>query len=171
MKSRIGYIFILIAGAIAVFIIYPKINVSVEKDSDSKNSTEDLIRTDKEFSQKSIDDGIAAAFTAYADKDVILMRDKQFPIKGIEKLKEHYSKIKKGNAKLEWAPVKAEIAGSGEMGYTFGNWVYTDNDTEGKESKAYGNYVTIWKKQKDKNWKFVLDGGNTTPPPDNKKLD
>jgi ketosteroid isomerase-like protein len=171
MKSRAANIFILLAGALAVFIIYPKINVSVEKNNDLKNSVDKLIKADKEFSQKSIKDGIASAFIAYADNDVILMRDKQFPIMGIEELKEHYSKIKKGDAKLEWTPVKAEVAESKELGYTFGNWIYTDKDKEGNESKAYGNYVTIWKKQKDKSWKFVLDGGNTTPPPDTKTTD
>jgi hypothetical protein len=31
--------------------------------------------------------------------------------------------------------------------------------------KRYGNYMSVWKKQDDGSWKFVLDGGNTTPPP------
>ncbi|MEJ2613352.1 MAG: DUF4440 domain-containing protein [Ignavibacteriaceae bacterium] len=163
MKKRKTSIFLFIAGLLPLLIISGNSNFAGETDSGSK---EELIKTDKEFSEKSVKEGIAAAFTAYADEDVILMRDKQFPISGIKELKEYYSKIKKGNAKLEWSPVKAEISKSGELGYTFGNWIYSTKDSK---DTVYGNYVTIWKKQKDGGWKFVLDGGNTTPPPASKK--
>ena len=163
MKKLKLNIFILITGFLPLLFIFTSCNTSGEADSSLK---EKIIKTDKEFSEKSVKEGIAAAFIAYADKDVILMRDKQFPILGIEELKEYYSKIKNGNAKLEWSPVKAEISKSGELGYTFGDWIYSAKDSK---DTVFGNYVTIWKKQKDGSWKFVLDGGNTTPPPASKK--
>ena len=163
MKQRKTSIFILIAGILPILIIFTGNNFEDETNSSSK---EELIKTDKEFSDKSVKEGMAAAFTAYADEDVILMRDKQYPILGIKELKEYYSKIKNRNVQLEWSPVKAEISKSGEFGYTFGNWIYSTKDSK---DTVYGNYVTIWKKQKDGSWKFVLDGGNTTPPPASKK--
>lgn len=163
MKILSKSVFIFIAGIIPSIIIFAGNNIADEKGSSSK---EELIKTDKEFSERSVKNGIAAAFIAYADEDVILMRDKQFPILGIKELKEYYSKIKNGNARLEWSPVKAEVSTSGELGYTFGNWIYSIKDSK---DPVYGNYVTIWKKQKDGSWKFILDGGNTTPPPATKK--
>jgi ketosteroid isomerase-like protein len=163
MKKLKISIFIFITGLLPLLIISAGSNFADEADSSSK---EELIKTDREFSEKSVKEGISSAFIAYADEDVILMRDKQFPILGIKELKEYYSKIKKGNAKLEWSPVKAEISKSGELGYTFGNWIYSTKDSK---DTVFGNYVTIWKKQKDGSWKFVLDGGNTTPPPASKK--
>ncbi len=30
----------------------------------------------------------------------------------------------------------------------------------------YGKYVTIWKKQADGTWKFVVDVGNKSPAPE-----
>ena len=57
-------------------------NGSYPADEKSGGSEEELIKADKEFSEKSIKEGIASAFIAYADEDVILMRDKQFPIIG-----------------------------------------------------------------------------------------
>ena len=150
-----------------IFILFVIILCSSNfADEKETNSKEELTKTDKEFSDKSVKDGIAEAFIAYADDDVILMRDKQFPILGIKALKEYYSEIKRGNARLEWSPVKAEISKSGELGYTFGNWIYSTKDSK---DTVYGNYVTIWKKQKDGSWKFILDGGNTTPAPAVKK--
>jgi ketosteroid isomerase-like protein len=160
MKNIIRYNFISIAGIVAILIISPKNFAAVEENPENSTSTkEQLIKTDKEFSEKSVKEGISAAFIAYADDDVILMRDGQFPIEGKKDLEEYYSKMKSSNARLEWSPVKAEVSESGELGYTFGNWIYASKDT------VYGNYVTIWKKQKDGSWKFVLDGGNTTPAP------
>lgn len=156
------FIFI-IKGILPLIIILSGYNFA---DENYNGSEKQLIKTDKEFSEKSVRDGISAAFIAYADENVILMRDKQFPILGIKELKEYYSKINNGNAELKWSPVKAEISKSGELGYTFGNWIYS---TKNSKDTVYGNYVTIWKKQKDGSWKFVLDGGNTTPPPDEKK--
>ena len=163
MRKSKNNIFIFLLGFLSFIILSGSINFADENDSGSEK---ELIKTDKEFSEKSIKDGISEAFISYADKDVILMRDKQFPIFGIKELKEYYSNIKKGNAKLEWSPVKAEISKSGELGYTFGNWIYS---TKNSKDTVYGNYVTIWKKQKDGSWKFVLDGGNTTPSPASKK--
>jgi ketosteroid isomerase-like protein len=29
-----------------------------------------------------------------------------------------------------------------------------------KDTIIYGTYISIWKKQSDGNWKFVLDSGN-----------
>ncbi len=163
MRNIIRYYFVFFAGILTILIISPKIFAVEEDDPENSNaSKEELIKTDKEFSEKSIKEGISAAFIAYSDNDVILMRDGQFPIMGKKDLEEYYSKMKSSNAKLEWSPVKAEVSESGELGYTFGNWIYMAKDT------VYGNYITIWKKQKDGSWKFVLDGGNTTPAPQKK---
>ena len=66
---------------------------------------------------------------------------------------------------LTWTPVKAEMAGSGDLGYTYGNYVYTGRNKEGKLVANYGKYTSIWKKQKDGQWKVVVDMGNSSPDP------
>lgn len=162
-KIKKNIFLFLIAGILPFIVILLGNNFA---DENGNSSEKELIKTDKEFSEKSVKDGISAAFIAYADENVILMRDKQFPILGIKELKEYYSNIKSGNTKLEWSPVKAEVSRSGELGYTFGDWIYSRKNSK---DTTYGNYVTIWKKQKDGGWKFILDGGNTTPPPGTKK--
>lgn len=63
--------------------------------------------------------------------------------------------------KLQWYPVKAEVAESGHTGYTTGNWKITTPD-----STVHGCYVSIWKRQKDGTWKYVLDGGSACPDPE-----
>jgi len=66
---------------------------------------------------------------------------------------------------LTWAPVKAEMAASGDMGYTYGNYVLKSKDNDGKLVTRYGKYASIWKKQIDGSWKVVLDMGNSSPEP------
>jgi ketosteroid isomerase-like protein len=66
---------------------------------------------------------------------------------------------------LTWTPVKAEMAASGDLGYTFGNYVLKANDKDGHPVVRYGKYATVWKKQKDGSWKVVMDMGNSSPDP------
>lgn len=66
---------------------------------------------------------------------------------------------------LTWTPVKAEMAESGDLGYTFGNYVFKDKDKDGKVAAHYGKYATVWRKQKDGTWKVAFDMGNTSPAP------
>ncbi len=66
---------------------------------------------------------------------------------------------------LTWTPVKADMAASGDLGYTYGNYVYTAKNKDGKLISNYGKYTSIWKKQKDGQWKVVVDMGNSSPDP------
>jgi ketosteroid isomerase-like protein len=66
---------------------------------------------------------------------------------------------------LSWTPIKAEMAASGDLGYTYGNYVYVMKDKEGKLVTRRGKYASIWKKQKDGSWKVVVDMGNSSPDP------
>lgn len=66
---------------------------------------------------------------------------------------------------LTWTPVKAEMAASGDLGYTCGNYVLKSKDKDGKLVTHYGKYASVWKKQKDGSWKVVLDMGNSSPEP------
>ena len=66
---------------------------------------------------------------------------------------------------LTWAPVKADMAASGDFGYTYGNYVFKSKNKEGKIVTNYGKYMSVWKKQKDGSWKVVVDMGNSSPAP------
>jgi ketosteroid isomerase-like protein len=66
---------------------------------------------------------------------------------------------------LTWTPVHAEMAASGDLGYTYGKYIYTAKNKEGKLVANYGKYTSIWRKQKDGQWKVVVDMGNSSPDP------
>ncbi len=70
---------------------------------------------------------------------------------------------------LTWTPIKAEMASSGDLGYTYGHYIYTAKNKAGKLTTSYGKYTSIWKKQKDGQWKVVVDMGNSSPDPKDSK--
>lgn len=60
-------------------------------------------------------------------------------------------------SRLEWAPELAEIAASGDLGYTSGPWRFTAAGAD--KPSAFGHFFTVWKKQADGNWKVLIDQG------------
>jgi ketosteroid isomerase-like protein len=161
MKRTSKSKYLLIFGVTVLFIM-PALRTS---DTDKKPAglEDTLLSVDKEFSDLSVSKGTAEAFLTYAADDVIVMRQDLLPITGITELKKHYENGVRKNTTLKWQPVKAEVAGSGELGYTFGKWEFIVKQQDGKDTSFYGVYVTVWKKQPNGSWKFVLDGGNSTP--------
>jgi len=66
---------------------------------------------------------------------------------------------------LRWQPIKADLARSGELGYTYGRYQFTTTDPAGQSVTRHGKYVTIWKKQPDGAWRVAVDIGNASPVP------
>ncbi len=132
-----------------------------QSEVDTDKIKQEIMNADLEFSALSVREGISAAFIKYAADDVVLLRDKRFPIIGIDSLKVAFKNRSEGSL-LEWKPWKAEAAASGDLGYTLGNWRLTTKDSLGNDQMSYGNYFTIWKKINGE-WKYVVDGGNDTP--------
>jgi ketosteroid isomerase-like protein len=120
-------------------------------------SAQQLIEADKAFNAMAQKEGTGKAFIAYAAGDPVIIRQGGMPLIGHSAFVEAFSKVP--GSSLSWEPLKAEIAASQDLGYTFGRYALRDGET----IKSYGVYVTVWKKQSDGSWKFVLDGGGTTP--------
>lgn len=67
---------------------------------------------------------------------------------------------------IAWEPTEAEIAASGDLGYTIGRFESTAIGPDGQRRTRTGTYVTIWKKQQDGSWKVAVDiGSNNAPTP------
>lgn len=122
-------------------------------------SKEELKKTDISMSKLAENEGFFSALGKYADENFTKFSDGSHPIIGKNKFTEKY-RDKPGPKTLTWEPVFADVSSSGDLGYTWGNWKFVQTD-----SVFYGNYITIWRKQKDGSWKMTLDAGNGTPPP------
>ncbi len=106
-----------------------------------------------------VKEGFHITLLHYADDSLVKPQDGEYPVIGKTALEKYWSG-KPDTKAISWSPFKADAAQSGDFGYTLGNWKFVT-----KDSIYYGNYYTIWKKHSDGSWKFVVDGGNNTPPP------
>lgn len=118
----------------------------------------EIMEADREFSNFSIRNGQIAAFLEYAAPDVVLIKPNMYPIVGHERLQQHYAGRADSTFVLTWEPQFARVAKSGELGYTYGYWqFYLKSQPDSVEK---GTYATVWQRQPDGKWKFVLDLGN-----------
>lgn len=120
-----------------------------------KPTIDDLFEADRNFSKMAMVKGFPTAFIEYAHPDAVLLRPKSMPITGKPAIKNLYEKADSKGVDFTWEPLAGELAVSGELGYTYG--IYTvKKDT----ALQQGTYVSIWKKDRDGNWKYILDTGN-----------
>jgi ketosteroid isomerase-like protein len=138
-----------------VFIINSIIILSCTKSS--KNTTNGiLLQTDRDFSAMSVKEGMFKAFLYYIADDGVILRNNTYPSKGKETLKDRFNGKSDSTFILSWEPLYEKISESGDLGYTYGIHTNTDKAT-GEITR--GTYITVWQKQVDGSWKFVLDTG------------
>jgi ketosteroid isomerase-like protein len=117
----------------------------------------ELIQADSAFAALSVTSGAKTAFLAFAAEDAISFGGGAQMTQGRQAIGAGFDGFPAG-AVLEWWPVAAEIAPSGDLGCTVGEAKITSLN-------HYSKYLTIWRRQPDGSWKFVADGGNVRPAP------
>ncbi|HEY9225684.1 MAG TPA: DUF4440 domain-containing protein, partial [Gemmatimonadaceae bacterium] len=106
--------------------------------------------------------GTAAAFETTAAERGVLFGPSQLLI-GPKAIGEYFRAQPAGTS-LTWRPVYAAVAASGDLAFTIGESIRTGRGASGAAEQRFGKYLTIWEKQRDGSWKFVVDGGSGTPP-------
>src|SRR6266542_1717631 len=128
----------------------------------SNQSLQSLVETERAFSRTSEERDMRQAFLAFIADDGILFRPTAQ--NGKQWLTTNPLPQSEKHPLLAWKPIFAEVSLAGVLGYTTGPWLYKA-DIKDETASAYGNFVTIWKKQADGSWKFALDLGITNPAP------
>ena len=124
------------------------------------DGTAALLKIENEFMKAAADHGSQGYLSYYADDAVEVPNGTAF-LQGKENIAKTMGFLDSPDNHLTWAPVGAGIAASGDLGYTYGTYEFRSRDKDGKPVLDHGKYTTIWKKQKDGNWKVALDMGNS----------
>jgi ketosteroid isomerase-like protein len=66
-----------------------------------------------------------------------------------------------GGPTLRWTPARAEALVGADVGYTIGTWERHAKDARGSDVVRRGQYLTVWRKQKDGAWRAEFDTGST----------
>ena len=117
----------------------------------------ELMHADSAFAALSVASGAKTAFLAFATDNAVSFGGGAQITEGREAIGAGFDGFPAG-AVLEWWPVAAQIARSGDLGCTVG-------EAKIASLNHYSKYLTIWRRQADGSWKFVADGGNVRPAP------
>ena len=99
--------------------------------------------------------GLAGSFSKWSVPDAVIIAEGQARTAGV--LFADAPRVRQpGEPLIEWWPVLAGVAMSGEMGFTTG--------PAARGQEPYGHYFTIWRRQADGSWKWVYDGGTNASP-------
>jgi ketosteroid isomerase-like protein len=120
-----------------------------------------MVDAEKKFYLTGQTQGTRAGFLAFLADDAIVFQ--QGPVNG----KEAWSKRAETGLDLVWEPTFAVIARSGDIGYDTGPAKWRAKKSEEKFT-GHGQFISVWKKQKDGSWKVALDCGIENPEPTGK---
>ena len=143
------------------FVIIVLISQSCKPKIDRQSEIKSLMNVDRSFSELSSRTGRNNAFLHFIDSGAVMLRDNSRPLVSADSIRNQLQKRSDSGYKLTWEPVFADVSISGDLGYTYGIYDLWLPDEHGKfVSMQRGTYVTIWKKDADGTWKWVLDSGN-----------
>jgi ketosteroid isomerase-like protein len=116
-----------------------------------------MVSAEYDFAKLANDKNVREAFLTYLTDESVTFA--QGPVIGRKKWE--------GESSLAWEPDYADIAGSGDFGYTCGPWEFRAKRTD-EIPVAYGHFVSVWQKQSHGEWRNILDIGISHIKPEEK---
>lgn len=135
---------------------------SCAKKADVAAETEAIRKADADWNtamgSKNVDE-----FVKYFAADGVLMMPNMPALNGAEAIRSSMSQMMP-SINVSWTATNAEVAASGDLGYTTGTYQASMTMPDGSTHPDNGKYATIWKKQADGSWKVVVDIFNSDIP-------
>jgi ketosteroid isomerase-like protein len=117
----------------------------------------ELLGVDREFSDMSKKEGMKAAYLHFLDdSNGVLLRTDHLPIVAANAI-DYITQQNDNTYTLSWDPHRAEIAESGEMGYTYGIYLIRP---KAMDTSIYGTYTNFWKKNALGKWRLMMNSYN-----------
>ncbi len=150
-------------SACLLFATFALIALAKENPAKEKLKTEVAAMEDA-FCAMGKEKGLLAAFTYYAAPDVAFVDTDPRKYRGLEAVQERLGPDKPG-VSLTWSAMFTDVSDDGTLGYNYGRYEFRSPGPDGKERVRTGFFLTIWKRQPDGLWKYVMDNGAPDRPP------
>jgi ketosteroid isomerase-like protein len=124
------------------------------------SALQDMVKTEQAFSRTAAEKNTRDAFMEFIADDGLLFRPGA--VNGKKWMLEHPVPSSDKKPLLAWQPAFAGMAKAGDLGFTTGPWEFK-SDIKDEKPAGYGHFVTLWKKQPDGSWRFVVDLGISHP--------
>ena len=112
-----------------------------------------IVQAERGFAAQVRSMGVRAGFLAWLAPTGVVFRPG--PVIG----RTSYEKQPPGwNGLLAWHPVHAAISADGSLGWSTGPWTWKRDSTQ-KKVDAFGEYMSVWRRQANGSYKAVLDCG------------
>ena len=96
--------------------------------------------------------GTGIAFAQYVAPQGVVFSGSEIVI-GTEAVRALFDEQQSAGGTLNWRPVYADAAESGDLGFTVGEYVFTGRGTTGTVVQRFGKYLTVSKKQAGGEWR------------------
>jgi len=129
---------------------------------DAAALTRAALAADAEFAALSLAKGYSVAFEQFADPRAVCFTngDFQWGPAGVRDVFGRWAP----EEQLAWSPRAGRAAASGDLAWTAGISTMSVG-TGATASRSYSNYLTVWARQPDGSWRWLLDSGDSRPPP------
>lgn len=122
-------------------------------DKDFPKALAPVVAAEHAFAVYSIEHGMKEAFLRFAAPDGIVFR--RTPVNAVEAWTQT---TPAPTGLLTWYPTYADVSRAGDLGWTTGPYEFREKPDD-KQAAGNGHYVTLWRRQPDGTFKFVLDFG------------
>ena len=138
---------------------------SCQKQVDVEAAKAELLQVAQQFNKENSESGYIEGYNKYMAEDALILPPGSQPVMGREK---YYAQMKAEGlvGQLEGHVLKVEVSASGDMGWTYGRWIFTVQDSLGNPTVSYGKYLCTWAKI-DGQWKMTSNIWNSNPKPQN----
>ena len=111
--------------------------------------------------------GVLAAFEYFAAPDVAFLGPDPRKVRGLAAVRERMGPDTPG-VTVTWSAAFTDVSDDGTLGYNYGRYEWRIPAPDGSVSLRTGWFLTIWKRQPDGTWRYVMDNGTAdkpSPPP------
>lgn len=97
--------------------------------------------------------------------DAVVMPPDTPPLRGHQEIRAYIEEsLNIPGFSVSWTPEGADVAASGDLGYTHGRNEFSFEGADGEIVRITGRYLTTWRKQADGSWKCTFEVWNNDPP-------
>ncbi len=122
-------------------------------------SETELMEADRAFDQSTAARGVEGWVSSFAE-DGIMVSSRGLVV-GHDSIRAVMTPVFADSTfTLRWEPDHAEVAASGELGYTLGRYESRRVGEGGAVVTRTGSYLTVWRRGEDGEWRVVVDIGN-----------
>ncbi len=156
MKTRMLHLSLPVA---LVLLLLPAARAAAPAANPSKDKLKaEVAAMEDAFCAMGREKGLLAAFEHFAAPDVAFVDTDPRRFRGLAAVRQRLGPDKPG-VTLTWSAMFTDVSDDGTLGYNWGRYEWRGPGADGQPVVRTGFFLTIWKRQPDGTWRYVMDNG------------